>query len=148
MDKIIQARLRAWRGEPSGDNAQAVAEAVSRREMDTRARKVLLSPRYGRGFAFEVGYESPEMGKFVAEFEPLIEAVETGSGLAKAQAWGLLRAEVAKRWPEVEHLPNVLEASQAPEDLIVVEVEGPYRIREYDGAEGIETLADSLRDYW
>jgi len=153
MDKITRARVRNWRANPSEENAQAVAAAVSRSaDASQETRKVIISPGYGSGFAPHFEYYAPGLGRFVAEYAPLIDAIESGEGFAAA-----LRSLIKdiRNFPgmgvtlpgedptdRLQAYPPVLR------DLKVMEVTGPYRITEYDGSETVETLDRVLHRYW
>lgn len=144
MDELVRERVRQWRAESTDANAQAVARACSRLLADCQGpRKVLVCPGYGGGFASEV--EPAEAAQFVAEYGPLVEAVETGNGFTAAM--GDLRAEVEARWGHES--VRYLDPAVTPfTSLRVREVTGPYRIRSYDGSESIETLAQAIEAFW
>lgn len=152
MDKIIQARIQRWNSDPSDENAQALAAAVARTAETPKTRKVLVSRGYSGGFSWDLGFYSSELGRFVAEYAPLVAATEAEDREAQNAAMESLRAEVREKFMPVDpnlpgYLPYVL-MGDAPTDLQVVEVSGSYRVTEYDGAESIETLQDVIGKFW
>jgi hypothetical protein len=149
MDKILQARLRAWTAEPTDEHAQAVTACVARAELGSETTKVVISRGYGGGFGSSLGYASPTLGKFCVEYPALVIAVELGDPDTIRSALDALRADVMRDFGsgsiEVDTYP--LESVDL-ESLTVVEVDGPYRIREYDGAESVESLSSALERFW
>jgi hypothetical protein len=101
-------------------------------------KKVLVSPGYGAGWS---SWNSGKVAKFMAEYEPIIEAIENGVDLDKDHEL------VTKMVEEIneqfgEDYVCVLGASQ----LVVRTVAGPYRITDYDGFESVDEPSDI--DWW
>ena len=103
----------------------------------------------GVGFAHDFDYEGEGAGKWLAEHPVLIAALKESEGDSWGGADEVLLAEARERWGEraADRLDWILTTTD-PQQLLIVAVTGPYRITEYDGAEGIETLDEVLQSYW
>ncbi len=149
MDTIIQARIQAYISDPSDERAHALASAAVRSEgSDMATRKVVVSRGYGGGFASSLYVYGAKIVKTVAEFQPLIDATEADDESAQYKAIEMLQDLLADvrdsdGW-SVGQSYALSRSSMDPSSFEVVEVTGPYRIKEYDGAEYIETLADAI----
>lgn len=91
-------------------------------------RKVLISPGFGSGFAY-----GQEKGKQLAEDSTLIELVENGNHLSDRNISNAFLDRIREIDPENAEYISL----RGIESLKVVEVEGPYQIREYDGSEWV-----------
>lgn len=108
-------------------------------------RKVLYSVGYGAGWSTW----NMEIGKFMAEYQPIIDFIESGNKFDEDR-YGFdtevhsliqqLKAEAKEKF-DVSYVCTL-----GANDLRVATVNGPYRVTEYDGFESIET-ADSI-DWW
>jgi len=108
--------------------------------MSSFPRKILVSPGFGAGWSSWC-YGPKEAAQFVAEYEPIIKFLENG---------GKPKEEFEKL---VEELSNIMEKkfgvdfyAGGSKNLRVVEVNGPYMIKEYDGFESV--LEQENSDLW
>ena len=94
--------------------------------------KVLVSHGYGAGWS-----TWSNNNKAVAEYAPIIEFLENG---------GDRNALSAKDHPLIKQMKIDIDDEYfhtgGAEGLVVEEVDGPYRIDEYDGMETLITAAD------
>ena len=141
MDSTLRARLRAFQVESSESNAASLGRAYARSQggepSDADTRKVLISPGFGAGWSTW----TRGAGELMAEYAPIIAALEAGETLSESHpAVRSLVVECVAKFEESPYLGGL-------PGLTVVTVEGPYRISEYDGSESIETLAGSLSSW-
>lgn len=110
-------------------------------------KKILISPDFGAGWS---SWNDGEVGRYMLTYQPIIDFLEAGNSFAYEDCHGKdiggkathplliqLQKECMEKF-EVDHV-CVLGA----EDLVVTEVSGLYRIKEYDGSESIE-FANSI----
>lgn len=99
-------------------------------------KKVLISPGYGAGWS---SWNSPDVGKFMAEYQPIIEAVERGEVLTE-------NSEVVQKMvKEIEEKFNEdYVCLLGIKSLVVEEVVGSYRVHEYDGFESIQVRDEEI----
>ncbi len=93
-------------------------------------KKVLISRGYGAGWS---SWNNEGVGKFMAEYEPIIELVEKGEILTENHSVVL---QMVKEIQEKYNKNYVCLLGLG--NLEVESVSGPYKIREYDGAEWVE----------
>ena len=94
-------------------------------------RKILVSPGYGAGWTT---WNPGEVARYMLDYEPIISAIERGETVGEDHPAVLkLQAECLEKFGE-SHV-CVLGA----DDLIVVEVDGPVHVTEYDGYESFDT---------
>ncbi len=96
-------------------------------------RKVLISTGYGAGWS---SWNSGEVAKYMLEYQPIIEFLEAGGSFNYEGNHDLLeqlKAECKQKFDE--DYVCVLGA----DGLVVVEVDGPVHVTEYDGYEGYQT---------
>lgn len=104
----------------------------------SKSRKILYSPGYGAGWSsWNDGYIAREM----VEWKPIIEAIEAGQKMSEDHP---LIIEMVKSLQDKYGKEHICVLGAA--DLKVETVNGPYRIKEYDGNESIETK--STVDWW
>lgn len=90
-------------------------------------RKVLYSPGFGAGWA---SWNDDKVGKFMAEYPPLINAVENGEPTADVIKTMVL--EIKQKFGEDTYVCIL-----GTDRLEVAVVSGPYIITEYDGSESV-----------
>lgn len=103
-------------------------------------RKVVISNDYGSGWSTAQNHMSEIHRYDLAESLTVVKAAEEGWEWSR-----LISALLSDGWDrgDIFHLNSY---GWFPDGRpIVVEVEGPYRIHEYDGKESIESQADV---YW
>jgi len=98
-------------------------------------RKILISPGYGAGWST---WNSGQTAKYMVDYQPIVEFLEAGGSFTgddeeNHPLLDQLRAECLEKFGE-EYV-CVLGAG----DLVVVEVDGPVHVTEYDGYEGFQT---------
>jgi hypothetical protein len=102
-------------------------------------KKILVSPGYGAGWS---SWNSGEVAKFMAEYEPIIEAIENGEEInEKHELVSKMVEEIEEKFGE--NYVCIIGAEQ----LEVRIVSGPYRITDYDGYESgmiFQTILMSL----
>ena len=90
---------------------------------------------------YSASYRYPDMGRFMAEYQPIIDAIERGETMSEDHpAVKQMVRESDERFGEDQgymYLGGV-------DTLAVREVVGPYCITEYDGSEGVQTLDEWL----
>lgn len=97
-------------------------------------RKVLVSPGYGAGWSSWA--PSPEVSRFMLEYEPIIAFMVAGGKFEIDSSHPLLQ-----RFQEdvYERFGFTYVCVDGAHQLKVVEVSGPVRISEFDGFEEAET---------
>lgn len=92
--------------------------------------EVLISPDYGAGWSTWADNKNKE----IAEYKPIIEFIKAGNRFT------------SDKHPLIDQMVKELDLKYfyagGYEFLEVVEVNGPYRIEEYDGSESIRTMED------
>lgn len=120
--------------------------------------KILISPGYGAGWSTWNSNPNPEVRKFILTYPPLIEYVEQGGTFSEAETRIKYEPDNETRILTALHpvLRQFLEDLQEkfPEadyfylggarDLEVFEVDGPFRIEEYDGFESVTVASDLI----
>ncbi len=91
--------------------------------------KVLISPGYGAGWSTWV---EDDIRAYVRTYQPIIDAIEKGEDYMPL-------VDVLKK--ELEEKDKYL-YTEGADDLVVVEVEPPFYIDEYDGYESVKTPSD------
>lgn len=116
------------------------------------SRKILVSPNYGAGWASWNTYPAG-LGKFVAEYQPVIDYLEAGKSfercrdnddyIAKYDVLSQLTLDAKEKFGEEAHL-----YFGGAHQLKVVEIPdgSRYRIDEYDGSESY--LLQDSEDWW
>ncbi len=99
------------------------------------SKKILYSPGYGAGWA---SWNSGPVGKFMAEYEPIINAIENDEPISELIVQ--MQKEIFEKFGE-EYV-CVLGADQ----LKVTTVHDQYRINDYDGFESVEERSGV--DWW
>lgn len=106
--------------------------------------KVLVSPGFGAGWSTWASKKKKE----IAEYQPIIEFIENGgdvSELENTMARSFKLDEVSLDHPLVTQMKEDLGLDYfytgGAADLEIQEVDGPYRIDEYDGYESVTTTA-------
>jgi hypothetical protein len=155
MDRMISSLVRRYVGEPTDENAHKVAQAVTRSVgSGGDVRKVVVTSGYGGGWSS--GARSVRQGVLMAEYAPLVEAVEAlGEGEtltwehpAVASLIVEMRLLLQKEDRDPQELPYPLSTVDYGNGdghfpaLEVVEVVGPYVISEYDGSESVRVPSD------
>lgn len=113
------------------------------------SKKILVSPGYGAGFA-----TWNSNSKAVAEYQPLVEFIENGGDpkdLDRNHEFDEDGNVVPDRLhPLIRQMAEDLGVNYictlGCAQLRVVEVNGPYRIDEYDGFESVTTADDLWED--
>lgn len=97
--------------------------------------KILISPNFGAGWS--TWQTTPQQAKFALTYQPLITALDKDTNLTNEErelsfknALRLFEHDFTRLFDETPYIMTHL-------DLIVVEVEGKFRISEYDGAESV-----------
>lgn len=98
-------------------------------------RKILISPGFGAGWST---WADDELQKDMLFDEKLIEAVENEVPLGDEDAPGTPLGDFVLRMKE-KHGKEVYFYTGGARDLRVVEVNGRFRVTEYDGHEDIIT---------
>ena len=97
--------------------------------------KVLISRGYGAGWST---WHSGEVAKYMRTYAPIIEALEKGEEIENE-----CHPLVEQMVKEIKELfGNDYVCVLGIDGLEVVDVEPPFMIDEYDGAEGIVTPSD------
>jgi hypothetical protein len=106
-------------------------------------RKILVSRGYGAGWSSWCSKK--EVSQFMAEYQPIIEFLETNGGRVK----NLDKNKYNELNKLVEECEEIIQKKFNEEiytgglsGLCVEEVSGPYKITEYDGAEEITEQYD------
>ena len=112
-------------------------------------KKILYSPEFGAGWVSWHHGDSLEQEIFMFTYQPLIDALEKGEdiGFDESRRFGNLPfkpGSVLEQFYKdfgdrfgTENLPYMGGAR----NLTVIEVDGPFRVHEYDGAESIISYA-------
>ena len=100
-------------------------------------RKVLVSHGFGAGWSSWCDHK--EAAQFMAEYEPIIQFLENDGDKKSIEFRQLLN----KLEEEIEELFKITFSTGGSRNLEVREVNGPYRIIDYDGAEKLIEQDDS-----
>ncbi len=117
--------------------------------------KILISTGFGAGWSTWIG-SSDEETKFALTYGPLIEFIEAGGSLSNAGGTrfasdgntpifdgvkpDVLRQFAVEYYEKFNDVPYLGGAYS----LEVVEVNGPFRVDEYDGSESVTTASDLM----
>lgn len=109
--------------------------------MGTFPRKILVSPGYGTGWSSWCNSwcNNSEAAQLMAEYKPIIEFLDNGGDNHSKE----FRDLVETLEEEIEEKFGVEIYIGGARQLKVVEVNGPYRIEEYDGSESVTEQDDS-----
>lgn len=92
-------------------------------------RKILYSPGYGAGWS---SWANDSIAKFVLEYQPIIERLESG-GKVDEPLLDQLQKDINSYIGKETHF-----YTGGAKDLVVATVSGRVRINEYDGYESYE----------
>ena len=112
------------------------------------ARKILVSPGYGAGWS-TWSYDGDEARRFFLTYAPIIEAIEAGQPVGWDESRGAdpivpdspMARFVADFTEKFGEKPGYLGGAR---DLMVITVDTPFRVTEYDGSESVEFFDTSL----
>ena len=102
--------------------------------------KILISPGYGAGWST---WSDKEHEKFALTYQPLIDYLEANDGDNDSAEFGALVDQFIKDL-KAEFGEDASFYTGGARDLCVVDVDGPFSVREYDGFESITTSNDFI----
>ena len=129
----LKRLARNYIGEPTDRNAHLFARAYVRNLEPSKTRKILVSYGWGAGWST---WSSCEIAtEIMLSYAPLVKAIEADEEVGEAHPSVVsMLAAIGAAGGESPYLGGL-------EGLVVVEVEGPFCVEEYDGNENIRTEA-------
>jgi len=100
--------------------------------------KILRTNNYGAGWSSWCSNENPEVAIFALTYEPIIRALEIGGGYrpTEEKEGAAFLADLKAKFGEDADM-----YIGGIDNLVVDEVDGPFRINEYDGWESVERIS-------
>ncbi len=92
-------------------------------------KKILYSPGYGAGWS---SWNDYDVGKFMAEYQPIIEAIENGEKMCEVHPLVLKMVNEIKQKFNKDYV-----CVAGARDLEVRCVNGAYKIEDHDGFESV-----------
>lgn len=102
--------------------------------------KILISPGYGAGYS-SWSSGSQKFIKFLLTYKPFIDCLESGNKITEEMI-ETLKKDTDKLFPERTYVCEL-----GIDHLVVVEVDGPFLVHEYDGYESIDYGARNFIDF-